>query len=808
MAESFVVRYRWQIRGQVQGVGFRPFVYRRAEARQLSGFVRNDLNGVCIEAQGRRKVLERFEGELRTDFPALATIAAMDRCEIDVNPREEAHFRIEASCLDGAAQAAIAIDAAVCNECLGELLSTNDRRAGYPLTNCTACGPRYTIVRALPYDRPNTTMAEFDMCPPCQREYKSPGDRRFHAQPIACPTCGPTTEFVDSRGQLVPGDPIANCATALHRGALVAIKGIGGFHLAVRANDPEAVKRLRRSKHRDAKPLAVMCKSAEEAGELVTLGRLGMAALLSPARPIVLAAGLPTTAVAEDVAPGIGLLGVMLPYTPIQHLLFAVDPPLGPLVMTSGNLSDEPLVIENQEALERLGSVCDFVLWHDRPIERRVDDSVVRDMGTAPPLPIRRARGFVPRSVLIPRSPPADFAMGLCVGGELKNTVALVRGTEVILSQHLGDLKHPLALDNFRRTIQDLLHLYDVHPRWVACDLHPTYHSSVYASHLATQWRVPLLRVQHHHAHAAALMAEYGCAETVLAIVCDGVGYGPDGSIWGGELLMVDLTSMRRIAHMRPLRLAGGDAAAIDVRRSALALLLHVVADELAGHPSAMELYPDSQDRALITKMLQHNVQCVDSTAAGRYFDGFSALLGICRQNRFEAEAGMLLEALASGAGKPWDDEALFSFNRSKTDNTAIEIDLAALVRRVIDLQSEGATTADLALLIHQQLAAAWEAAAMLAVERTRIERIALGGGVFCNRLLGDLLSERLARRGLQVLRHTQVPSNDGGLALGQAAIAAARLNSIPSADLPGTKLAAHWDAVPDADHWGETMFS
>lgn len=791
MSATSKTRFRWLIRGQVQGVGFRPFVFRRAVACRLSGLVRNDLHGVCIEAQGLRERLERFDAAVRTEHPSLARIESINRVEIELNPNESFPFRIETSCSQGDSEVAAAVDFAMCDDCLREVLAADDRRAGYILTTCTACGPRYSIVRAMPYDRANTTMAEYGMCGECEREYSSPADRRYHAQPIACPECGPGVDFVDRRGRSMPGDPIENCVRALRDGAIVAIKGIGGFHLAVRASDRDAVALLRRRKRRDAKPLAVMCGSLAEATMLVELGSSATAALLSAARPIVVGRRQLGANVANDVAPGMGRLGVMLPYTPLHHLLFAADPPLGPLVMTSGNLSDEPLTFDNQDALAKLGGLCDFFLTHGRPIQRSIDDSVLLDLGPTAPLPIRRARGYVPGPLTIPRSPPAEFTTGICLGGELKNTIALVRGSEAILSQHLGDLKHPLAFATFRRTIDDLLGLYNAAPRWVAADLHPGYHSSRYAAQLAAEWQVPLLRVQHHHAHAASLMAECGCSEPVLAVVCDGIGYGPDGAIWGGELLLASLTGMRRLAHLRPLDLAGGDAAAIDTRRCALALVQQFAGEDLADHPLATELYPAAEDRMLLASMLRRGTQCVRSSAAGRYFDGFAALLGVCRENRFEAEAAVRLEAEAERATAVLDEGPLFALRRSACDPAGTELDLSPLSRRVWDLRRRGASTANLALLIHRQLAEAWEAAVVTAAELTRSDRVALTGGVFCNRVLSDLLSRRLAERGLQVLRHALAPCNDGGLSLGQAAIAAARLHE----DTEGVGLDA--DFVP-----------
>lgn len=775
-ADNLLARFRWHVRGQVQGVGFRPFVYRHATACQLSGFVRNNLRGVHIEAQGRRERLVQFDQILRRELPPLARPESIAYSEVDLLLNEEPVFRIDCSCLRGEARIAITVDTAVCEDCVTELLSTDDRRSGYALTNCTACGPRYTIVRSLPYDRPNTTMSGFTMCAKCEHEYTSPSDRRFHAQPIACPQCGPQLQMVDTRGSPFPGDPIDGCARALHEGAIVAIKGIGGFHLVVRASDGRAVARLRERKLRDAKPLAVMCQTLDEAAKLVELSLPATAALTSPARPIVLARCRPNVEIADNVAPGIGMLGVMLPYTPIHHLLFTTTPPLGPLVMTSGNLSDEPLVIDNQEALARLGKLCDFLLWHDRPIQRRVDDSVVRDMGATGPLPMRRARGYVPQGLKLPQPPPIKLENGLCLGGELKNTIALVRGNEVILSQHLGDLKHPLAYENYQRTIADLLRLYNIQPQWIACDLHPSYLSSQYAQRLANQWQLPLLKIQHHHAHAASLMSEHDRTQPVIAVVCDGIGYGVGGSIWGGELLLADFNSMQRLAHLRPLLLAGGDAAALDVRRCGLALLQQIAKEQLSSHPLAAELYPDQHDRCLLTGMLQREVESVWSTATGRYFDAFAALLDLCQVNKFEAESGMLLEAAASKALRRKDQGPLYLLKESTLTNGAMEIDFAPLVQQVVELRNDKANNNELAWLFHQQLACAWEAAVLHAIESTQVETVALTGGVFCNRLLTEMLTQRLTARGLQVLRHTQVPCNDGGLALGQAAIAGASL--------------------------------
>ena len=492
-----MTRRRWRIVGQVQGVGFRPFVYRLARAHGLVGRILNDSTGVVIEAQGGALAMERFAQDLVSQRPALAVISHIETQDV-VPVSGEHEFRIEHSEDDHRPRADVTVDSALCGACRGELLSADDRRRGYGLINCTDCGPRYSIIRRVPYDRPNTTMAQFQMCPACAGEYADPSDRRFHAQPIACHDCGPKVALVDSRGRPIDGDPIEQTAKCLEQGQIVAIKGLGGFHLAVRADGEAAVARLRSLKKRDGKPFALMCGSADQAQRVVELSEQGRKAIESPAAPVVLAKRRAGAPVAASVAPDNHRLGVMLPYTPIHHLLFgALGTDAPALVMTSGNLSDEPLAIDNAEALQRLGGMCDAILWHDRPIERCVDDSVIIDVGDAP-LPIRRSRGYAPMSIAL----PADAGVpGLCVGGELKNTVAVVRDGSAILSQHLGDLNHPLALEYFRKAVADLRELFGVRPSWIAHDLHPLYQSHGYAKQLAGELGAELIGVQHHHAH-------------------------------------------------------------------------------------------------------------------------------------------------------------------------------------------------------------------------------------------------------------------------------------------------------------------
>lgn len=769
-----VYRKRWHILGQVQGVGYRPFVYRLAHQCQVAGYVQNDDRGVTIEAQGSVAQLKRFSRALDAERPPLAFIEKV--IVEDVPALDDAlagafhilHSR-EREALDDTARVGITVDSAVCNACLDELLDPADRRHRYGLTNCTGCGPRYTIIDRVPYDRPHTTMRHFALCDICRSEYTNPADRRYHAQPIACHDCGPKLALVDPQGQAIEGDPITIAARMLADGRIVAVKGLGGFHLAVRADQEQAVARLRQDKQRDGKPFALMGRSIQAIKDLVDLSPAAEKMLCSPAAPIMLAPRRSGVNVAPSVAPDSHRLGVMLPYTPIQHLLFAeLDPGIDALVMTSANPSGEPLTIDNDEALRRLTGLCDAILWHDRPIRRRVDDSVMLDNAAEHPLPLRRARGFVPIPCALPI---AGDVPGLCVGGELKNTLALVRDRRALLSQHLGDLSYTPVFDHFRQTIDDLIDLFDIQPKWIAHDLHPAYLGTVHARALARRWGVPLIGVQHHHAHAAAVMAEHGRTDPTLAVVCDGVGFGSDGTSWGGELLLADLTSFKRVAHLRPIPLVGGDAAATDTRRCGLALLRQVCGEDFASHPAASRLVKDFNERQMLTGMLARNVNCPPSTALGRYFDGVAALLGLSTHNDYEAQAATRLESAAYHCQIPPASGPLFHV----LPGDFHVIDLAPLISAMIAGPTHGQSVESLAALFHDQLAWAWAEAVSAAARRLGVRTVALSGGVFCNERLTRCLSDRLTDAGLCVLTHRDVPANDGGLALGQAAVAAAR---------------------------------
>ena len=766
-----IQRRRWIIRGQVQGVGFRPYVYRLAQNAQISGFVANDTRGVIIEGQGPHANLEHFGESLKCNAPPLARIDDITQIIIDRNAGEHG-FYIMPSDGHGQGQTAITPDTALCTECREEMFDPTNRRFHHALITCTNCGPRYSIILDIPYDRPATTMARFTMCEHCHIQYNTPSDRRFHAQPISCPDCGPNIELVDTRGQPLAGDPIAQAAEMLLNGGIIAIKGIGGFHLAARADDEATVTRLRQLKQRDSKPFAIMCRSVSDARQFIKISPQAQEVMESAAAPIILAMRQADAPVAPAVAGHNCRLGVMLPYTPIQHLLFSqLEKALMALVMTSGNVTDEPLAISNSEALERLGTMCDAILWHDRPIARCIDDSVLLDMGPGQsPVPIRRSRGFVPSAIALNTG---TGVTGICLGGELKNTVALVTDSQVILSQHLGDLTNQLARTQFMQSIHDLCRLYKVTPQFIAHDMHPLYISAQYAAQLARQFKAPLIAVQHHHAHAAAVMAEHAVRGPVLALICDGTGLGLDATGWGCELLCASADAFERVASLNPIILPGGDVAAKDISRSALAILYQSFGKEFDQHPVAERLVANAADRKMLKLMMTRKLQCVISSSAGRLFDGVSALLGLCTCNTFEAQAPMALESAAAMAqvsvhtGKLWD---------VIHDGQGLKrLDLRPLIRHLLQQQQNEMPVEMLAAIFQSQFAAGWEDIICHAAIDAHINTVALSGGVFANQLFANDLAHRLERHDLRVLRHRVVPPNDGGLGLGQALVAATR---------------------------------
>jgi hydrogenase maturation protein HypF len=706
-------RRRFVVGGVVQGVGFRPFVLRLARRHGLGGFVLNDGGGVVIEAEGRGDQLDRFAAALVSEAPGLADVRTVG--VQPVAPFGQREFSIGTS-EETARTALVPPDAATCDDCLRELFDPADRRHRYPFVNCTECGPRFTIVRTVPYDRANTTMSTFPMCSDCRREYHDPADRRFHAEPIACPACGPQLSM-----------PLEHAVALLREGAILAVKGLGGYHLACDARDEDAVARLRSRKRREEKPFALMSADPAQLAELEDAERQ---LLRSRERPVVLVRRRADAPVAPSVAPATPWLGVMLPYTPLHHLLCA---DFGqPLVMTSGNRSDEPIAYEDGEARTRLGDIADAFLAHDRPIHRRCEDSVVRAA-----FPIRRSRGHAPAALPLP---VASARTILGVGAELKGTFCLTRGGDAFLSPHLGDLDSEPALRAFGTDLELLREMLGVEPQVVAHDLHPEYRTTKWA----LEQDAELIGVQHHHAHAAACLAEQGEHGPVLALVFDGTGYGTDGTLWGSELLRCDLESFERIAHLDPVPLPGGEAAIREPWRVAAALLT------AAQRPVPWGRW------AIVRESLKVNAPL--SSGMGRLFDAAAALLGVRERVTYEGQAAIELEQLAGET-------------RAEPYGWRLG-DGSALVAAVHDDLAAGRPRAELAAAFHESIAAA---AADACAEAVQPRTVVLSGGSFQNLRLLDSTRRRLHGLGFRVLAHRRVPPNDGGISYGQAAIAARR---------------------------------
>ena len=770
MHGSKLKRDRIHVSGQVQGVGFRPYVYRLARSLGLHGYVVNDPAGATIEVQGPADLLETFAGRLAAELPPLARIRDCRREELPAVDGEEG-FAIRPSIGGELADAQVTVDTAACADCLRELADPGDPRHHYPFINCTNCGPRYSIVERIPYDRANTTMSEFAMCELCASQYGDPEDRRFHAQPVACPECGPSCWLADPRGkQLACADAIAAAAEEIRRGRIVAVKGLGGFHLACRADDDNTVRRLRMRKRRDAKPFALMVRDLAQARRLCRIDRAGERLLTGAQRPIVLLPRRSDAPVAPSVAPGLPTLGIMLPYTPLHALLLGFDLP--PLVMTSGNISDEPLVKDNADAVAHLGSVADAMLLHDRRIQRSIDDSVAQadDVGGEPVL-IRRARGYAPQPVTAGSRPSPAI---LAVGAELKNAVCLYKDGRGVLSEHVGDLKDGRVYRHFIRVINDLEVLFDLRPEVIVADLHPQYLSTQYAlrraaGQLPGRASLPLIRVQHHHAHIVSCLAEHGREDEVIGLCCDGTGYGTDGAVWGCEVLRAGPRDFVRLGHLRYFPLPGGDAAARRTARPAAGLLAETFGAGWADLPGGRRLDGKGDDLQAIAEQLAAGVNCPPGSSLGRFFDGVAALCGIAPANRYDAEAPMLLEGAAAE-----DVENAYPFKL--TDAEPFEIDYRPTLEALVaDLQAASAVE-EVSARFHNTVAAMLAEAARRAREVTALETVALSGGCLANRYLRRRLAGLLRADGLEVLTHRRIPCNDGGVALGQAVSAAARL--------------------------------
>ena len=747
-------RVRVVIRGVVQGVGFRPFVHRLAEELGLAGWVLNSAQGVFVEVEGERPRLDEFLLRLGREKPPRSVIQSMESSFLE--PQGYETFEIRHSDGAGAKTTLILPDMAACPDCLREVFDPTDRHYLYPFTNCTHCGPRFSIIEALPYDRANTSMREFNMCPACQAEYHDPRNRRFHAQPTACPDCGPQLEYLDRTGRQTSRRHTAllDAAQTVRRGQILALKGLGGFQLIVDARNDDAVRRLRQRKHREEKPFAIMAPDTNAVRELCHISEPELRLLESPEAPIVLLRRISRNGgVAASVAPANPNLGVMVPYTPLHHLLLRE---LGfPVVATSGNVSDEPICIDNDEAVARLDGVADGFLVHNRPIVRHVDDSVVRILLGREQV-MRRARGYAPLPVHVARPVPPVLA----VGAHLKNTVAMGMGNEVFVSQHIGDLETSAAYQAFRRVCHDLPGLYGLKPEAVACDLHPDYLSTKYAALLIRQ-PVP---VQHHFAHLLSCMAENEVDPPVLGIVWDGTGLGTDGTIWGGEFLIADGTSFTRAAHFRTFRLPGGEAAIREPRRCALGMLHTAFGGTMLDDAEqAISVHFTLQERSLIRQALASGINAPVTSSAGRIFDAAASLLGLRQRAGFEGQAAMELEfAVVPGINAAYAHDLM--------GNGPLVIDWEPMLLEILyDLRAL-VPTGIMAAKFHNAMVEA----AVAVARRVGLERVALTGGCFQNRVLTERLVGRLRDEGFRPLWHQRVPTHDGGIALGQVLAAAA----------------------------------
>jgi len=754
--------------GVVQGVGFRPFVYRLALEEGLAGLIGNNTDGVTIEIEGPAERVEVFVARLRTETPPLARIDSVGVRELAATG--EAGFRIVASEVFGRVSTGIPADAATCADCLRELLDPADRRYRYPFLNCTNCGPRFTITRRIPYDRPQTSMAEFPMCQACQQEYDDPLNRRFHAQPNACWECGPRVWLVGQDGaEIATEDAVAACIAGLVAGEIFAIKGIGGFHLSADATNEAAVMRLRERKRRYGKPLAVMVRDLDAARRVCSLSAEEEALLTTVARPIVLARKREGNGIADCVAPGIPWLGVFLPYAPLQHLLFA-DGRVKALVMTSANLSEEPIAIDNEEAQERLGGIADAFLMHDREILQRCDDSVCAVVDGAPQL-IRRARGFVPLGVGLPFDAPPLLA----VGGHLKNVFALARGRFAYQSQHLGDLESLTGLEFFKESLDHLMRTFEIEPETLVHDMHPGYLSTSWAREWAGERGIRLIAVQHHHAHVAGCMAEHGLEGPVIGLALDGTGYGTDGTVWGGEVLIARLDGFKRFAHLERIPLPGGDAAVKEPWRVAFGALL---AAGVAAEQAAQLAGAEPAQARIVGRMIERGVNVPMTSSLGRLFDAVAAVVLGRRVVDYEAQAAIELE----GCAMLEDDEVgreEYALELCEQPGGPNVLRTGRTWKTLLKDLEGGEDVSRIAARFHAGVAEGLINAAGNARIETGINCVVLSGGCMHNRRLARLLRVGLEEEGFEVYRHEKISPGDGGLSYGQAVVGAALLRNV-----------------------------
>ncbi len=788
---SQCVRLKLTVRGAVQGVGFRPYVFRLATELGLRGWVNNSPHGVFIEVEGLRTAVESFRLRLESENPPRSFIQSLEATWLDAVGFVD--FAIRKSETGGAKTALVLPDIATCPECVQEIFDPNSRRHRYPFTNCTHCGPRFSIIEDLPYDRAHTSMRKFKLCPACQAEYDNPRDRRFHAQPNACPKCGPRLEFwsITPRKNFPANgtakkihphvlarnhDALLAAVEAIRNGQIVAVKGLGGFHLMVAAHDEAAIRRLRERKHREEKPLAVMFPSIESVKAACKVSPLEERLLRSPEAPIVLLRRQPVSdlhpasSISPNVAPNNSHLGALLPFTPLHHLLLAK---LGfPVVATSGNLSDEPICTDEHEALERLHHIADFFLVHNRPIVRHVDDSIVRVMLEREMI-LRRARGYAPLPVTLnSRLSTLDPRPVLAVGAHLKNSIALAVRPQIFVSQHIGDLESEQAFSAFRRVIGDFEKLYDTKPGVIACDLHPDYLSSKFADDSGK----PVIPVQHHIAHVLSCMAENELVPPVLGVAWDGTGYGTDGTIWGGEFFLVTDDRIERVAHLRPFRLPGGDKAVREPRRTALGLLYEMFGDAIFLRKDISPIAAFSEaELAVVRMMLTRGLNSPPCSSIGRLFDAVASLIDLRQQMRFEGQAAMELEFALDGADTNEAYKFLTEHGPAGPCPSPIVLDWAPMVETMLADVRHGVGAGLIAAKFHNALAKSIAGVA----NRLGQHRVVLSGGCFQNQYLTERAVRRLQKNGLRAYWHQRVPPNDGGIALGQVMAARRALNLV-----------------------------
>ncbi len=759
-SEAPVKRVRISIGGRVQGVGFRPSVYRHAVATGMTGFVRNTARGVEVEAQGPAESVKRFLARLRSESPRQAHVESMEVQEVPPTPREEG-FLIVPSARSGDLLVGFPPDLATCSECVRELFAPQDRRYKYPFINCVNCGPRFTIIAALPYDRAQTSMAVFPLCPECRREFEDPRNRRFDAQPNACANCGPQLKLMDRGGVAIAcDDPILETVGLLKQGRIVAVKGIGGFHLCCDAKNDDAVSALRRRKGRRDKPFAVMFSSCEQVAQFADATPDEIMELLSTAAPVVVVRRKPNSGLSRWIAPDTDDVGALLPYSPLHHLLLHG---ISPLVMTSGNVSEEPIVHDETSLNRILGPIADFALLHDRAIVRRCDDSVVKRVD-AERLTLRRSRGFVPQSVVL----PVEGEPVLAVGAELKNTFCMTRGGKAFLSQHIGDLTEHPSWMFFVEAVEDLAALLQIKPRYVAHDLHPGYESTRFAMSFPAERRIA---VQHHHAHIAACMAEHGLTGRVIGVAFDGSGWGGDNTVWGGEFLVAGYDDYRRVGYLNPFRLPGGDEAIRHPPRTAVGVLYAVFGDDADGIAARRLPAIRAEHRKVLLGMARTGMRAPVTTSAGRLFDAISALLGLCDETSYEGQAAVRLQTWAARAanGRRYELECA-------EQDGVWRLKYAALLGEVMGDLERGVPKEEIARGFHEAVADGIASICARLAAREQLDRVVLSGGVFQNDLLLSLAIRRLKAEGLKVYWPHQVPPNDGGVSLGQAAIALWRI--------------------------------